>query len=94
VRLLVRAAVVGVAATAVMDLGGEIVRRTTGLATLTAGCSAAGSGTCAAGGSVHGVRSRLELSRILAAAKLQDPDGEGVTKWKHLHNAVGAVRRR
>jgi hypothetical protein len=34
VRLLVRAAVVGVAATTVMDLGGEIVRRTTGLATL------------------------------------------------------------
>lgn len=33
-RLLARAAVVGVAATAVMDLGGEIVRRTTGVAPL------------------------------------------------------------
>ena len=33
-RLVARAAVVGVAATAVMDLGGEIVRRTTGVAPL------------------------------------------------------------
>jgi dihydrofolate reductase len=32
----------------------------------------------------------LELSRVVAAAKLQDRDGEGVTKWKRLHNAVAS----
>lgn len=29
-----------------------------------------------------------ELSRILAAAKLRDADGEGVTKWKRLYNTI------
>jgi dihydrofolate reductase len=27
---------------------------------------------------------------VPGAAKLQDPDGEGVTKWKRLHNAVAS----
>ena len=25
-----------------------------------------------------------QLSRVVAATKLQDPDGEGLTKWKRL----------
>lgn len=29
-----------------------------------------------------------ELTHVLAAANLEDVDGEGVTKWKRLHNAV------
>ena len=29
-----------------------------------------------------------ELTRVIAAAKLQDVDGEGATKWKRLHDAV------
>jgi hypothetical protein len=32
----------------------------------------------------------LELSPVVAAAKLQDPDCEGVTKKMRLHNAVAA----
>ena len=32
----------------------------------------------------------MELSRVVAAAKLQDPDCEGVTKWMRLHNAVAS----
>jgi hypothetical protein len=35
-----------------------------------------------------------ELTRVLAAAKLVDADGEGPTKWKRLHNAVAAHQNR
>jgi hypothetical protein len=51
-------------------------------------------GTLTRDGSLHGSgHSVLELSPVVAAAKLQDPDYEGVTKRMRLHNAV-AVRRR
>ena len=32
----------------------------------------------------------LELSRVVTAARLRDPDGEGVTKWKRLHSAAAS----
>jgi hypothetical protein len=41
--------------------------------------------------SVSPVRARMVESATVAYARcgeLQDPDGEGVTKWKRLHNAV------
>lgn len=34
--------------------------------------------------------SGAELTRVFAAAGLKDVDGEGVTKWKRLYNAVAA----